>query len=34
MLNENKATQSAYYVQHSVPSTVNSMNVVPIIQYQ
>ena len=34
MPNENKATQSTYYVQHSVLSTVNSMNAVPIIQYQ
>ena len=34
MLKENKATQSAYYVQQSVLSTINSMNAVPIIQYQ
>ena len=34
MPNENKDTQSAYYVQQSVLSTVNSMNAVPIIQYQ
>ena len=34
MPNENKHMQSAYYVQQSVLSTINSMNVVPIIQYQ
>ena len=34
MPNENKATQSAYYVQQSVLSTVNFKNAAPIIQYQ